>query len=297
MIRAWCCALLLGWALPGHADGLQDCIRAVAGHPALEAIPMRDCPGLWQQLQSNAWPLTEPELTESLTPAQLQFLRRARQLSGRSIAVDRQELVRLIGEISQPDPSENRHHWWKAFNAWLDRLKSGDYEDQYRWLRSLLEAVIPSQAVARLLLYGSLMLLVLMSLGLVGMELYHAGWLAGFPRGRKTGKPVCPTGSALSLTDPALPAALASLPPRRQMAALLESVIGTLADRDLLPADATLTHRQLIRAAERQPVPLPGLRRLVEIAEPVLYGGKEVSPSMLTAFRQNAQDLLSPARP
>ncbi|NJD05730.1 MAG: hypothetical protein FIA97_04435, partial [Methylococcaceae bacterium] len=227
--RSWAQALLLAWAVATQADGVQDCVGAV-GHRALQqAIHAQDCPGLWQQLQSNAWPLTEPELTESLTPAQLQFLRRARQLSGHSIAVDRQELVRLIGEISQPDPGENRHHWWKAFNAWLDRLKSGDYEDQYRWLSSLLEAVIPSPAVARLLLYGSLLLLVLMSLGLVGMELYHAGWLAGFPRGRKTGKPVYPAGSALSLTDPALPAELASLPPRRQMAALLESVIGTLA--------------------------------------------------------------------
>jgi len=286
--------LLLGWAASAQAaaESVPDCIATIAGRPVQEAVKTRDCPALLRQLQSDSWPLTEPELDEEITPAQLRFLQRARQLDGGAVSLDRPGLAALLKEVQQPEARDGRSQWWKALHDWLDQLKSGDYEAEYRWLRRLLEAITPSEAVARGLMYGSLALLVLMSLGLVGVEMYHAGWLARFSGGRRARRQAAHPET--HRRPGALPAEaeVAPLPPRRQLAALLDAVIDALAARRLIPADTTLTHRQLLRAATGQSVPVLALQQLVETAEPVLYGRQQASQQLLAAFRRDAQAVL-----
>ncbi|HLF97222.1 MAG TPA: DUF4129 domain-containing protein [Methylococcaceae bacterium] len=299
MISAWRWLLLFAWAASAQAggDAVQDCIAIVADRPGQAAIQTKDCPGLLLQLQSEVWPLTEPELDEEITLAQLRFLQRARQVDTRALPVDRDALAQLLKEVQQPDAGDKRGQWWKAINAWLDQLKSGDYEAEYQWLRSLLQAITPSESVARVLLYGSLALLVAMSLGLVAVELYHAGWLTRFATGRRAtreaahARPRTQIGALPDAADAAPP------PPRRQLAALLDAVIDALAAQNLLPADATLTHRQLLRAAAGRSTPVQVFQRLVETAEPVLYGRHEASRDLLAAVRRDAQHVLKPDAP
>lgn len=299
MISALRWLLVLGWAASAQAagNGVQDCITTIANRPGQEAIKTKDCPDLLLQLQSDSWPLTEPELDEEITPAQLRFLQRARLVDTGALSLDREDLAQLLNEVQQPDTRDEHGQWWKAINAWLDQLKSGDYEAEYQWLRSLLEAITPSESIARVLLYGSLALLVSMSLGLVGVELYHAGWLTRFSgahRAKRKAAQDQPHTPAGALPDDA---DLLPLPPRRQLAALLDAVIDALTARQLIPADTTLTHRQLLRAAADRSMPVLVFQRLVETAEPVLYGRQEARQPLLAAFRRDAQHVLKPSEP
>lgn len=299
MISALRWLLVLGWAASAQAagDGVQDCITTIANRPVQEAIKTKDCPDLLLQLQSNSWPLTEPELDEEITPAQLRFLQRARLVDTAALSLDREDLAQLLNEVQQPDARDEHGQWWKAINAWLDQLKSGDYEAEYQWLRTLLEAITPSETVARVLLYGSLALLVLTSLGLVGVELYHAGWLTRFSSARQAkrkaahDKPCTRSGALPDDAD------VSPFPPRKQLAALLDAVIDALTAQKLIPADTTLTHRQLLRTAADRSMPVLVFQRLVETAEPVLYGRQEAGQHLLAAVRGDAQNVLKPSEP
>lgn len=285
--------VLLGWATLAPAADLQDCVATGANRVEQKTIRISDCPDLLRQLHSTSWPLTEPELTEEITPAQLRFLQRSGQARSGILSLNRGALAQLLQAVQQPDVPDERSPWWNAVNAWLDQLKHGDYEAQYRWLRSLLEAMIPSQAVARALIYGSLLLLVAASLGLVGVELYHAGWLPRFSGpGNRNAQPA----RGRSWTSSSV-AATSALTPRQQLAAMLDAVTEALAARQLLPDDRALTHRQLLGAATERSGAILILQRLVEVTEPVLYGKREASEQLLAAVRSEASELLKPGRP
>jgi len=122
--------LLLAWAASAQAagDGVQDCITTIAGRHPQETIKATDCPGLLLELKPDSWPLTEPELSDGITPAQLRFLQWARQVENRAVSLNRADLAALLEDVQQPDARDERSPWWKAINHWLDQLKSGDYE-------------------------------------------------------------------------------------------------------------------------------------------------------------------------
>ena len=80
--------------------------------------------------------------------------------------------------------------------TWLDKLKTGDYESEYQWLLRFLNAVTPSTAVVRMLLYGAIALLVFLSLGLIVAECYYAGVFVKLPGARRTAVPRKPLPKA-----------------------------------------------------------------------------------------------------
>jgi len=281
--------LLAGWcAGAAGAGSVSDCAGALAGRQEHDTFPIRECPSLASWLSGASWPLTEPEVDATITPAQLHFLQRAQRVAEARVVVERGALLDLLGEVRQPESPDPGDPWRKAVQAWLDRLKGHDLDLPLRWLQGVLEALTPSPATARALFYLALGSLVAVSLGLVLREMHHAGWLPR--RWRRRGPAAGMRAAAVSTV--AEPGSAAGGPPRRELAVLLESVIAAVTARGILPADATLTHRQLLCAASGQAGEIGALRRLLETAEPLLYGRQTPGPDQLAAFHRAGQSLL-----
>lgn len=290
--------LLCCLTMPVHAggDALRHCLEKAQQRHAATVPIAKDCPQLLHEMRRQGMTASlYPPLTDQVTPAQLQFLLRARQMNAAAGVIGQDGLDILLAGILQPEAPNSAAAWRQAVTAWLDKLKSGDYETQYQWLLHLLRTVIPSGATVRILLYAAIALLVLISAWLVVMELYYAGVFAALPGVRRR--------SARSGLRPANPPQIAidfsaadSVTPQQQVAALLDQVVAYLAARGTLPADATLTHRQLAYAIDKQALPVrDAFLRLVKAAEPVLYGRREASEAMLCACRRDAHWLLENA--
>lgn len=282
-------------ALPAHADAdlLQHCLKT-AERRQLEAIDLaKDCPKLLLTIRRQGTAVSfEPPLAEGeVSVAQLQFLQRSEQIIRSPNAIDQAGLEQLLAEILQPEAPDPEAAWWKALTSWLEKLKSGDYEGQYQWLLRFLRAITPSEQVALAFLYGSLALMVIASLWVVIMELYHAGIFdkRGIRRhsAASAKMPDMPQQAVVSHVQSELAV------PQQQLAALLNSVVAGLAAKGMLPVDATLTHRQLARyIGEHAPQAAEAFMRLVRCAEPVLYGKHKVSDEMLRVCRDDADSLL-----
>jgi hypothetical protein len=285
--------LLLALALPVRAaDGaLERCLN-LAGQRENVALA-KDCPALWRELQKEGLAASfEPPLNEKATAAQLHFLLRSRQAVRAPGAIGADGLEQLLAGILQPETPNPEAEWWKTLMAWLDKLKSGNYETQYRWLAELFGAITPSRDFVLAFLYGTIALLVILSAWFVVRELYYAGVFAKLPGLRP--KPAYKNAivgqrhkPSISLQD------LSALPPRRQIAALLNNAVAGLSERGVVPDDATLTHRQLARCITRQaPQIEAAFALLLRHAEPVLFGNRGVSDDTLRICRRQAQLLL-----
>jgi hypothetical protein len=280
-------------ALQAGGDPVQSCLETAAQRQPAAVQLAEDCPPLWRELQAQPAAATPP-LNGKATLMQLQFLLRSWRTTSEHHGIGQEGLGPLLAGILQPEAPNPEAAWWKAFTAWLDKLKSGDYEAQYQWLLRFLRAVTPSEAAVRVFLYASIVLLVLVSVCFIGMELHYAGVFRALPGFRRRA-----AAGALrrTLPQPGVPESLAGMKtvaPRRQVAALLDAVVHSLTARGAIPADATLTHRQLVRAAEMGSLPArEAFGRLVDHAEPILYGRREASEELLFACRSDADKLLN----
>jgi hypothetical protein len=285
--------LLFCLALPVRAAGgeLERCL-ALAGRR--EAIVLaKDCPKLWRELQNQGLTASfEPPLAEKVTVAQLQFLLHSRQTVRASGAIGVDGLEQLLAGILQPEAPNPEAEWWNALLAWLDKLKSGNYETQYRWLIELLGAITPSVEFVLAFLYGTIALMVILSAWFVVRELYYAGFFAKLPGARRNPdikRTIAAHGhkQSVALQD------IGALPPRRQIAALLSNAIAGLSDRGVVPEDSTLTHRQLVRyIARHAPQIEAAFALLVRHAEPVLFGNRHADEETLRVCWRQARLVL-----
>lgn len=291
LLLLWLCFL----AMPVRADAglLQQCLETAQRRQLAEIDLAEDCPRLLHEMQQQGiTAASEPPIAEEkVTVAQLQFLLRSRQAVRPPGVISQDGLQQLLAEILQPEALNPQAAWWDALTAWLEKLKSGDYEAQYQWLLRFLRAITPSEEVALAFLYGALALMVIASAWLIIMELYHAGVLGKWPGFRRISSTSGKTPDILQ--QAAVFEAQSGSAGSQQLAVLLNNVIAALAANGTLPADATLTHRQLARyLGEHAPQAAEVFIRLVRCAEPVLYGKHDMSEEMLRVCRDDADFLL-----
>jgi hypothetical protein len=286
-----CC---LSLSVQAAQDALQSCLELAKQQAQHKLNLAKDCPDLLQSLKDQ-WLYTTvvPSLENDISLAQLEFLTASQRQLRSAPSIQQNDLDQLLADILVTETKNSQWEWWKAFLKWLDSLKVDDYEDEFQWLIRFMQTIKPSEQTIHLFIDGTIALLVIASVWLVINELTVAGFLA-----KLTGKRKVLLAHQSSLgqgldSSNARQIAIHQLSPHQQIAVLLEQVIKMLMERELIPADATLTHRQIVHYLSQHAVTSePAVAHLVHAAEPILYGNRTVAAQTLNDYWRDVQALL-----
>lgn len=191
----------------------------------------------------------------------------ARQALPQGRVLDPERVGGILAALQAPKPPAKS--LWERFldwvNAWLARNRRAS--EGTHWLTEWLAGIEPW--VARNVLLAMLGLLVI-GLGVLAIvELRAAG------AGRRRQREARGTHAAATVGARRVPtlAEIAALPLRDQPPALLQWVIRRFVDRQILPADASLTNGELLAILRaRAPAELTAFHRLTRAAEASVYG-------------------------
>ncbi len=183
--------------------------------------------------------------------------------------------------------------WWDRFLAWLEGLIREQDDADVRWLLRLLQALTPSAETAKFILYGSLVTLVLVAVGIVFNELRAAGIVKVFRQRshRRVSMESADTGAGASVLSPQGIRRLALV---QQPAALLKLCIDQLICEHRLPDDKSLTNREFCLYLRSQHHEIAvRFTKLADYAERSVYGGGKVDQSIVDQRYSDADALLS----
>ena len=270
---------------------LQTCLNLARQQAGQEVNLRNDCPALFKELQNQGLLTSfDPPFTGNAGVSQLEFLADSLHSRRPSGIIHQDGLDRLLADILTVETGDPESDWWQAILKWLDSLKPADHEAQYQWLRRWLEAMKPSEQAAQIFIYGSIALLLALSVWLVFSELYQAGFFRKFSGGRK---PVATSSSHQQTPLSSSCPSFGELTPQGQLGALLAQFINALAQRKLIPADPSLTHRQLLSYFQKQfGQSESAFSRVVYESEPFLYGHRAVDSDTVAYYRREVQALL-----
>jgi len=278
-------------------EGLYKACLNIAKHQDNQEVDLQiNCLILLNLLQKQGlMRATEPQLTIKASVKQLEFLSKSSVSTERSVHLNKNGLDQLIAGILIEDKADSKTEWWQAFLTWLESLKTGDYEPEYQWLVRFLDKLVPSEQMIRYFFFTSIGLLVLLSGWMLFSECHRAGLVDKIFRKRNSSK-----ASKLnkSFTLNSIPVALPSRgsPAGQQIAALLEQVIFRLEQKKIIPSSASLTIRQIVTFLNDESGELTEtFVRLIDQAEPVLYGNRSIDRLSLDKFWEDSQSILGDA--
>lgn len=202
-----------------------------------------------------------------------------------------ERLGAALAEVARGEPAGTS--WWQRFRDWLHAIMTTRAPTDNRWLVRWLEHVKLSSSAAQLIVWGALIVVIALAVGIVLNELRLAGLLGA--RGRRRGARTAQRdgrspGLALAEVEQA---AL-----ERQPGLLLELIAQTLAEQARLPPARALTARELEQRAR-----LPDesgrlqLAELVRVYERVRFSGEQVTAASLTAALRSGRVLLAALAP
>jgi hypothetical protein len=249
---------------------------------------------LSRQPAAEDWGLTGEE------PISVDLLRDLDALSGgfdpdqspRRLALD---FEGLDGLLKQVRVRETPPGLWRRFLEWVrERLERGEQTGLTRFV-DWLEDALPPAWVVEMLFRGAFVLLVLMLLLMLARwvrELEPSRWR--MPRLTPTARGTPHSaGSANTTMDWQL---IGQTPVDRLAAVLMGHVVQALIDRGLLPADRSLTHRELGHTLARRDRRLARLfGGIAVLAEPYIYGGQVPGEPGRDALLRSARAILEPA--
>ncbi|MEI8572381.1 DUF4129 domain-containing protein [Methylomonas sp. LW13] len=284
--------LCLAGSSQAQDNSLQACLNLARQQSGQQLDIKKHCPALFKEL-ANQGLLTsfDPPLTADVSATQLALLADSLNNSG---TIRQEGLTLLLAEILITPTDDSQANWWQAVLNWLNSLKPADHEDQYQQLQRWLAALKPSQQAAEIIIYVSIALLLGLSAWLVISELYQAGVFRKFSGKRQ---PVTPADKLAETQSLASHPTIKTVTPQAQIGALLAQLINALIQRQLLPADPSLTHRQLVSHFQQQARQADSaFSRLVRQAEPLLYGHRPVDADLVGNYRREVQALLGNLR-
>jgi hypothetical protein len=218
-----------------------------------------------------------------------------RPVSGTDFSPDFDGLAVLLADVLIEESIDNNP--WEQFLRWIEQYaKDGEFVQLQRLLK-WLEGLDPPSWLADLLLNGSLVLIVLLALMVIGNELRLAGVVHRLRRPRKRRSPAGPREAGPKQRAMS-PDELRALPPRQLAAAILEMVTGSFAERGWLSSSATLTNGELVRqVGERQRGLAGPFSGLVNAIETIIYGDRLPDDEARQRLLASAHDLVERARP
>ena len=196
----------------------------------------------------------------------------AQPASAEKFSLDFDGLDALLADVLVEESIDNS--LWERFLRWLEQYARGGESPGLDRMLQWLEELEAPPWLADAILKGSVVLIVLLALMIIGNEFRLAGALRRVRRPRElqalAGTPAAaPKSRAMSLDE------LRGLPPRQLAAAVLEIVTMTFADRGWLSASSSLTNGELVsQVGQRQSGLAGSFTSLVNAIENIIYGDR-----------------------
>lgn len=295
MLRALLALVLAGAAAPlPAADPLaviDACVHRL--DPARDVGYARiaeRCPELAPSLKGSAYaPWLPPDWNQKDNKLSVGGLLELRTLLSRAPApaVRTPQVARLAPFLAQLRSQAAEHRtWWTRFKDWLrDVLSSRGEKGEAGWLERLVGQVSPPQAIVRLIVWGSLLVLLALAGGIVVNELR----LAGLLRARRVRSGAA---EATAAQEPLTLAALTHAGAHDRPRLLLELILRQLTAQRRLPPARALTVRELQRAAQLPEAARAPLAELAAACEQLRFGAQEPPPAALAAVTAEGVELL-----
>lgn len=226
----------------------------------------------------------------------LQFFARGfdrQPIGGENFSPDFDQLDALLADVLIEESIDDG--LWQRFLRWLEEYTRSAEAPELKRLLSWFDDLDPPSWLAEVLLKGSIVLIVLLALIVVGNELRLAGVMGRLRKRHRPEAPVSspaatPTQAAMSLDD------LAPLPSRQLAAAVLGLVIRTFADRGWLASTSSFTNGELVRQIGRRQSALGDpFAGLVGAIEQIIYGDRDADDDARRRLLASAHALLARA--
>jgi hypothetical protein len=264
-----------------------------AGSGSEESIALsRDCPQAYRFLsEANQRDGLGLDLSRKLSSEQLDFYRRllTPKENAHPWQPDLKGLPDLLDEVLV---NTKKKEEWKLWDAVVDWLKARDWTPLER-LGNWINEMNPSEDALLNTLYVLMGLIVMSAIVVVIRELRASGFFQ-----RRSG------AQSRQEDDPTLEGEksrsswqkIQEMAAEEQVGALLQWGVAQLMQQDFLPHRPDRTNRELLQQLKRkQPELAMGFARLIDEAEPVIYGGKPVEEQALERMRAQAQSLVPSA--
>lgn len=198
----------------------------------------------------------------------------------------------ILAALREPPKLREELSWWQRLLRWINWLLSSDddADDGPGWLERLMQGITPGMAQA---IWWTLLALLVAALATIVIAELRAAGAFGPRRRRGRQDAIAPAASSAQAPQAATTlSAIAALPLPEQPAALLRWSIAALAQRRLLPRDASMTNGELrSRLRRAAPVEVEVFAALVRAAEAQTYGGRTPTPEHMQALLQSAPTL------
>lgn len=254
---------------------IQECYQKAQQENRQLVNLKEQCPRVYHSLQKRGvTPALDASLPDNITLAQLKFLHTSALVPVNSRTLDESGLDRLLAGILIDQQHDDQSTWWKQFLEWLNSFKPEKYESEFGWLMKFLEAITPSEQVARIIMYIVFGITLLSAIGMVIWELYMNGVFSrqkgNYSKlGNQKVMPVVESKRRLSVEE------IQQLAPEMQVVALYNNVISYLIEQAQLPGNPALTNFELQASLRKhKSLAQTAFASLVANVEPVLYGGK-----------------------
>jgi hypothetical protein len=301
MLRRWPLILLLAGAAVASAHphdplaAIDACLTKLdAGLDVGYARIAERCPDLsaaltdgpWAPWLPSGWDSPKNELSaQGLSELRLLLSRaEAAQPSVHAPGIEGVHAI-LAGLKAQEQAHEN---WWTRFKAWLRGLFEPRGQSEPGWFERLFGKLLPTEAVARVIVWCALGTIVVLAGGVVLNELRVAGLLGRRSRAARATAGSQATRPGMALRD------IDAASPREQPAMLLELIATRLGEQGRLPPARAFTALEVARNARLSDE--DGRVRLGELArasERVRFSGAEVAPASLSSALRGGRELLA----
>ncbi len=277
---------------------LEACLASAQQTSGMNAPPRPltlpdSCPRLWVDLSRHpATDLLDQDLGEQTSLSQLEDLQsliNSYNTSSRSGArFDFDGLPALL-EDTLVDPE--KPGWWERFIEWLNEKLSNNSGGGDSWLAKFLERLSLSPSFIKWFERGTLILITLLVMLLVGNELRHSSITQWLRRKRVVAVEIADAPPSVAAT--AMPwEQIMALPPGRLPIELLKSVIHHLVEKGLLPENRSLTNRELLgRLRQSDQGRAEHFAAVVGGAESALYGDRSPEQAQLGGIIRAAEAL------
>lgn len=256
------------------AESLKRCLE----HSAETSDDIETlCPEIQDRISHSALgPFLPDDWQNELTHQHLSDLLRLSETTdaagGGNYGLDTAALESILQDL-ETDRKQEPLSLWDRFVKWLRGVL--DQEDQAlrpTWLDQFLQKLKLPTRYADILFYGSVVLILVIALAVVLNEVRASSWIKtlGFRR-TKRADTHSPAGKDLPVGSSLLD--LEAIPYRQRPVELLRRVIERLRQQAYLPADASLTNRELEQHLSRTfESHVPSFRRIRMLAEGISFG-------------------------
>lgn len=277
-------------------DSIARCIETATGEELGLAELEEACPGLEHALTESGYVgfVGETEI-EQLTTYSLADLRyfieryRSSPEGETSPAHDVSQLASVLDALEAEQRTDRPPTLMERFKRWLNGLINRQQQEQDPWLVNWLRDLDISERIVRGIVYGSILLIIAIALGVIVNELRAAGVFRR--RGRRLAAVPVESDGGLDLSHATL-ADLDRVAASDRPALLLRVLVNTLVNTGRLRAEKSLTHRELgTRAAFDAVDQRQSFNRVAALGERMLYGHRDVPADEVDAVIETGRAL------